>query len=64
MEKKNYDLPVYVPTSTIPSEYLGNAIPTTVILDKKGNLVTRIEGGRDYSSPEIIKLLNDLIESK
>lgn len=64
MEKRNYDLPVYVPTSPIPSEYLGNAIPTTVILDKKGNLVTRIEGGRDYSSPEIINLLNDLIESE
>lgn len=64
MEKKNYDLPVYVPTSAIPSEYLGNSIPTTVILDKNGKIVTRIEGGRDYSSPDIIKLLNDLTESK
>lgn len=64
MEKKKYDLPVYVPTGAIPSEYLGNSIPTTVILDKNGKLVARIEGGRDYSSPEIVKFLSDLIENK
>ncbi len=62
MEKKKYDLPVYVPAGNIPPDYLGGSIPTTVILDKKGNLVARIEGGRDYSSPEIIKALNELIE--
>jgi thiol-disulfide isomerase/thioredoxin len=63
MEKKKYDLPVYVPASNIPSDYLGSAIPTTVILDKNGNMVTRIKGGRDYTNPEIIKVLNELIGS-
>lgn len=63
MEKKKYDLPVYVPVSNIPSDYLGGAIPTTVILDKNGNMVTRIEGGRDYTNSEIIKVLNELIDN-
>lgn len=63
MEKNKYDLPVYVPASNIPSEYLGSSIPTTVILDKSGDMIARIEGGRDYTSPEIIKALNELVES-
>lgn len=63
MEDKKYDLPVYVPTSEIPSNYLGGSIPTTVILDKSGDMIARMEGGRDYTSPEIIKVLNELVES-
>ena len=34
MQENKYDLPVYVPVSNIPSDYLGSAIPTTVILEK------------------------------
>lgn len=63
MEDKKYDLPVYVPASEIPSDYLGSAIPTTVILDKSGDMIARMEGGRDYNSPDIIKALNELVES-
>lgn len=62
MQKKGYDLPVFVPVGNIPSDYLGGAIPTTVILDKKGVLVARIEGGRDYGSPEIIERIRELLK--
>ncbi len=60
MNKNNYNLPVYIPASEIPSDYLGGAIPTTVILNKKGEMVGRMEGGRDYSDPQIISALNEL----
>ncbi|HBN6702598.1 TPA: redoxin family protein [Elizabethkingia anophelis] len=63
MAKNGYDLPVYVPAGNIPPEYLGEAIPTTVILDKSGDMIGRIEGGRDYTSPEMLKILNELVES-
>ena len=63
MRENDYDLPVYVPAGNIPSDYLGGAIPTTVILDKRGDMIARIEGGRDYTDPEIIKALNELVES-
>lgn len=63
MQENNYDLPVYVPASNIPSDYLGGAIPTTVILDKSGDMIVRMEGGRDYRDPEITKALNELVES-
>ncbi|MGK9118276.1 TlpA family protein disulfide reductase [Olivibacter jilunii] len=63
MKDNGYDLPVYTPASNIPSDYLAGAIPTTVILDKKGEMAGRMEGGRDYTDPEIAKALNELVES-
>lgn len=61
MNKRKFNLPVYVPHSEIPKEFLGGAIPTTVILDKKGAIAIRLEGGRDYSAPEILNGLKKLI---
>lgn len=61
MEKNKYDLPVYVPNSEIPGSFLGNAIPTTVILDKSGKMAARMEGGRDYASPEVKDAMDKLI---
>lgn len=61
MNKRKFNLPVYVPHSEIPKEYLGGAIPTTIILDKKGAIAIRLEGGRDYSAPEMRRGLQQLI---
>ncbi len=63
MKRNNFDLDVFVPNSDIPANYLGNAIPTTVILDKSGDMIEHLEGGRDYSRPEMVKLLKKLIDS-
>ena len=64
MKENKYDLTVYIPASEIPSDFLGSAIPTTVILDKSGQIAARMEGGRDYTNPDIVKALNELVESK
>ncbi len=64
MEKNGFDLPLYMPNGDIPSRFLGNSIPTTVILDKTGKMVARIEGGIDYAAPEIIKAMDDLLAVK
>ncbi len=64
MKDNNYNLPVYIPASQIPSTFLGSAIPTTVILNKKGELSQRLEGGRDYASQEIEDYLKELIALK
>ena len=55
MKDNKYDLPVFIPNSNIPSDYLAGAIPTTVILDKKGQMADRMEGGRDYSTLKLRK---------
>lgn len=63
MLDNKYDLQVYEANGEIPSQFLGNAIPTTVILDKNGELVDRMEGGRDYADPAIKKSLDKLLQS-
>lgn len=62
MQKHQYDLPVYVADGPIPPEFIQDAIPTTVVIDKNGSLYARAEGARDYSHPEIIKVIKGLTE--
>lgn len=64
MAKQKLDLPVHVPYSQIPSNYLGNSIPTTVILDKKGEIVVRTEGARDYNAPKLVAAIEALVLEK
>lgn len=60
MTENKYDLPLYIAEGEIPTEFLGQSIPTTVILDKAGKIVERLEGSRDYGAPEIKKALQDI----
>jgi len=54
-------LPIYYPESEIPSEWLGQSIPTTVILDKDGRIAARHEGMADYDRKEVFEFITDLI---
>jgi len=60
MKKNKYDLPVYAPAGSIPQELFKGSLPTTVIINKKGEIIFQHEGMADYDSGETEKLLNDL----
>ena len=62
MDKRKFDLPLYTPVSPIPTSYLGGAIPTTLVLNKYGQVVFKHEGMGNFSSKKFIKFLYDLIE--
>ncbi|MTG98972.1 MULTISPECIES: TlpA family protein disulfide reductase [Myroides] len=62
MDRKQYNLPVYIPGGAVSPNYLGNSVPTTLIFDKKGNLVQRIVGGVDYDSEEVEKFMKAVIK--
>ncbi len=59
-ERKGYDLPIYAPGSNMPSMYQSSAIPTTFIIDAKGNLALTHKGMADYSTQEFKDFLNSL----
>jgi len=61
MESKKLGLPVHVPAGEIPGHWLGGAIPTTIILDKQGEIAAKHEGMADYSRPEVADFLHRLI---
>ncbi|MEH6305998.1 redoxin family protein [Olivibacter sp. CPCC 100613] len=60
MNKNQYDLPTYTPNSPIPADLLGSTIPTTVILNKSGEIAFKHEGMADYSHPDATRLLDKL----
>lgn len=62
MKNKKLNLPVHVPVDNIPGHWLGGAIPTTLILDKRGDIVVRHEGMADYSRPEVMDFIQKLID--
>lgn len=61
MESKKLGLPVHVARGEIPSAWLGRSIPTTIILDKNGEIAARNEGMADYSRKEVVNLINELL---
>ncbi len=61
MKEQQLILPISFPNSDIPKEWLSGPIPSTVILDKAGKIATRHEGMADYSSPDVGKFMQDLI---
>ncbi|WP_245801716.1 TlpA family protein disulfide reductase [Chitinophaga sancti] len=64
MDNKHFTLPVYAATTAIPRVFYYHSIPTTTILDKNGEIIWHVEGGKDYTSPEIRRILTEHIESK
>ncbi len=64
MESKNYDLPVHVMDSELPRELFNGSIPTTIIIDKQNNIVARHVCVADYNSPEIIEMMEELLNEK
>ncbi len=58
--KHQYSLPLYQIDSTVPAAMLGNTIPTTVVINKHGEMVYHAEGAADYSSSRFINWLSVL----
>lgn len=54
LKKQQYSLPLYVADSQIPGELLGRSIPTTVIINKKGQVAYRHEGAADYGNEKFM----------
>ncbi|WP_156306817.1 TlpA family protein disulfide reductase [Sphingobacterium endophyticum] len=52
LAKEKLDMPIYFPESDIPSTWLGNSIPSTIVLNKQGMLVFDHAGMADYSTKE------------
>ena len=49
-------------TSEVSQAYAVRGLPTTYLIDKKGNIRYRAVGGREFNHPEVIEIINQLIE--
>lgn len=64
MQTKNFDLPVVTSKSSIPSEWYSGKLPTTVVLDKKGNVAYKQTGAAEYTNKKFINFISELINQK
>jgi thiol-disulfide isomerase/thioredoxin len=63
--KKRYTFPVLIdPKGETLDLFEVKGIPMTFVIDKKGRLRGKASGSRDWKSPEIIALVNFLLEEK
>jgi thiol-disulfide isomerase/thioredoxin len=53
---------VFDSTSQVSRDYAVRGLPTTYLIDKKGNIRYRAVGGREFDHPEVIKIIRQLIE--
>ena len=62
IEKQRYQFPVFVdPAGKTLDLFEINKIPSTLIIDKKGRIIGRAIGPRNWNSPEVVSLLNQTL---
>lgn len=62
IQKKEFTFPVYFLAGSIPSEFESSAIPTTIVLSPKGEIVVHQEGMAQYNSTHFKEFLLSLKE--
>lgn len=63
INKSVYTFPVFMPSGYLPEQLKVDYIPTTIVLDKKGNIVMNHQGAMDYNTDSMKDLLRSLIDS-
>lgn len=61
IEKEGYTFPVYTALSPIVTEMKPRAFPTTIILDKQGQIRISDVGAKDWNAPQVRELLDELL---
>jgi thiol-disulfide isomerase/thioredoxin len=60
LQKKHFAMPVYAAISNVPANVASGTIPTTVVLNKKGEMVYHHQGVADYTNEEFVDYLKKL----
>lgn len=60
-EKNNYPLHAFIPAKTIPKSIFQGTLPTTMIINKNGEIVYQHEGIADYNTQETKNFIKRLL---
>ncbi|MEL6916942.1 MAG: TlpA disulfide reductase family protein [Bacteroidota bacterium] len=64
LHKKNYTFPVYFAQAKAPDQLSHKSIPTTYIIDRKGNIVLKEVGTANWNSDMVSNLLDELLKEQ
>lgn len=62
LQKKNFDIPVYIPTENLPKNLGHKSIPVTFIIDKEGKIAVQNSGAADWNTKSVGNILDSLIQ--
>ena len=62
LEKKGYQLPVFIPQIKAPELLYSTSIPTNYIIDQEGKIIIREKGASDWNSDKVRLTLDALLE--
>ena len=62
LEREKYSLPFYKAKGNVPAEIYTGTLPTTIVLDKKGEIRLRHQGFANYGSEKFINQMEELIQ--
>lgn len=60
LQKNNFSIPIYH-RNQVPPKIFSGTLPTTIVLNKQGNIVLKHEGMADYDNDEFINQLKALL---
>lgn len=61
MERHNYTMPIFQTLEAAPTQFNSNALPTTYVIAKNGEIVIKKTGVADWNSRKMRSLLDKLI---
>jgi len=63
-QRKNYDVPFYIndENSNIAKMYYSRRIPTTFIINKKGQVIKASSGPEDWDDKEFVETVRELVQ--
>lgn len=61
LQNNGFDIPIASRVGSAPSSIFSGTLPTTVVLDKEGNVVLKHEGMAGYNTSDFIQQLKDLL---
>lgn len=62
LKEKGFTVPFIVPAGNIPDVLYSGSLPTTVVLDKKGDIRLHHKGLADYSKDSFYKQIDELLK--
>ncbi len=61
LNKEKFSVPIYTSNGGVPVEIYSGALPTTIVLDKDGNIRFHHTGFANYASDKFVKQMEDMI---
>ncbi len=64
LQKRNLQLPAYLPISPVPEILQSKSLPTNFLIDGEGNIIIKETGAANWNSKKVRKFLDGLLQNE